>query len=244
MGKTIRVLQVLGGTNLGGAESRVMDLYRNMDRDRIQFDFAVHGQQQGYFDEEIRKLGGRIYRLPRFVGANWTAYRKAWRVFFASHPGYACVHGHMTSTASIYLPEAKRAGVPLTIAHARSAGVDAGPKGWLTRQLRRSLWKRADVCLAASKEAGRALVCYVRYQSHLTGTFDCNGKFSLMTGAHTCHTAGKNFSAFREILFEFCNVLVIDGLCLFDAEVTNLSACRLSYRFFNFFVFHIGFLLV
>ena len=94
------------------------------------------------------------------------------------------------------------------------------------------------------KEAGRALVCYVRYQSHLTGTFDCNGKFSLMTGAHTCHTAGKNFSAFREILFEFCNVLVIDGLCLFDAEVTNLSACRLSYRFFNFFVFHIGFLLV
>ena len=157
MGKTIRVLQVLGGTNLGGAESRVMDLYRNMDRDRIQFDFAVHGQQQGYFDEEIRKLGGRIYRLPRFVGANWTAYRKAWRVFFASHPGYACVHGHMTSTASIYLPEAKRAGVPLTIAHARSAGVDAGPKGWLTRQLRRSLWKRADVCLAASKEAGLAV---------------------------------------------------------------------------------------
>ena len=157
MGKTIRVLQVLGGTNLGGAESRVMDLYRNMDRDRIQFDFAVHGQQQGYFDEEIRKLGGRIYRLPRFVGVNWTAYRKAWRDFFASHPGYACVHGHMTSTASIYLPEAKRAGVPLTIAHARSAGVDAGPKGWLTRQLRRSLWKRADVCLAASKEAGLAV---------------------------------------------------------------------------------------
>lgn len=157
MEKTIRVLQVLGGTNLGGAESRVMDLYRNMDRSRVQFDFAVHGQRDGYFDEEIQKLGGRIYHFPKFVGTNWIAYREAWRDFFASHPGYACVHGHMTSTASLYLPEAKRAGVPLTIAHARSAGVDAGPKGWLTRMLRRPLWKRADLCLAASKEAGLAV---------------------------------------------------------------------------------------
>ncbi|HJB91097.1 MAG TPA: glycosyltransferase family 1 protein [Candidatus Eisenbergiella merdigallinarum] len=157
MEREIRVLQVLGGTNLGGAESRVMDLYRNLDRSRIQFDFAVHGQQEGYFDGEIRSLGGRIYRLPKFVGTNWIAYQKAWRDFFSAHPGYACAHGHMTSTASIYLPEAKRAGVPLTIAHARSAGVDAGPKGWLTRQLRRPLWKRADLCLAASREAGLAV---------------------------------------------------------------------------------------
>ena len=39
MGKTIRVLHVLGGVGLGGAESRIMDLYRQMDRDEIQFDF-------------------------------------------------------------------------------------------------------------------------------------------------------------------------------------------------------------
>ena len=37
-----RVLQVLGTTNLGGAESRIMDLYRHIDRERIQFDFLVH----------------------------------------------------------------------------------------------------------------------------------------------------------------------------------------------------------
>ena len=57
MKEPIRVLQVLGTTGLGGAESRVMDLYRNIDRERVQFDFAVHTSKKGYFDEEIEALG-------------------------------------------------------------------------------------------------------------------------------------------------------------------------------------------
>lgn len=157
MGEPIRVLQVLGTTDLGGAESRVMDLYRNMDRERVQFDFAVHTEKKGFFDEEIETMGGRIYRMPRFLVYNWYAYRKAWRLFFSEHPDYACVHGHMTSTAAIYLPLASAAGVPRTVAHARSAGVDSGIKGVLTRLLRRSLYKKTEYCLAASALAGEAV---------------------------------------------------------------------------------------
>ena len=74
MKEPIRVLQVLGTTGLGGAESRVMDLYRNIDRERVQFDFAVHTSKKGYFDEEIEALGGHIYRLPRFRVYNWIPY--------------------------------------------------------------------------------------------------------------------------------------------------------------------------
>ncbi len=129
MKEPIRVLQVLGGTNLGGAESRVMDSYRHMDRDKIQFDFCVHTEERGFFDEEIERLGGHVYRVPRFRVLNWVSYRKVRKDFFREHPGYRAVHGHMTSTASIYLPIAKKEGVPLTIAHARSAGVDPGMKG-------------------------------------------------------------------------------------------------------------------
>ena len=108
MKEPIRVLQVLGGTNLGGAESRVMDSYRHMDRDKIQFDFCVHTEERGFFDEEIERLGGHVYRVPRFRVLNWVSYRKAWKDFFREHPGYRAVHGHMTSTASIYLPIAKK----------------------------------------------------------------------------------------------------------------------------------------
>ena len=153
----VRVLQVLGGTSLGGAESRVMDSYRHLDRSRIQFDFCVHSQEEGFFDKEIESLGGHIYRVPRFQVVNWLAYRKAWKDLFREHPGYVAVHGHMTSTASIYLPIAKAAGVPLTIAHARSAGVDPGLKGAMTRFLRKNLGKKADVCLTCSRLAGEAV---------------------------------------------------------------------------------------
>lgn len=157
MQEPIRVLHVFGGLSLGGAESRVMDLYRHIDREKLQFDFLVHSAKEEHFDKEIKELGGRIYRVPRFKFYNRTKYQKALKNFFSEHSEFRAVHGHMTSTASIYLPIAKKAGIPITIAHARSAGVPAGIKGVLTKWLRRSLKNKADYCLACSKEAGEAV---------------------------------------------------------------------------------------
>jgi len=151
----IRVLQVLGTTGLGGAESRVMDLFRHMNREEIMFDFLVSKGTKGYYEDEIESLGGKIYYLPRFVVYNLPEYVKAVKAFFEEHKGeYAAVHGHMTSTAAIYLPIAKKAGVPLTIAHARSAGVDPGLKGMITRILRKGLSRKCDIMLTCSNEAG------------------------------------------------------------------------------------------
>lgn len=155
--KPIRVLQVLGSLNLGGAESRVMDLYRNINREEIQFDFLIHSKEKQYFEEEVEALGGNIYRLPRFKVYNYFAYRRAVKKFFESHPQIRAVHGHMTSTAGIYLPIAKKCGVPMTIAHARSAGVDPGIKGKITRLLRKNLAKKADYCFTCSALAGEAV---------------------------------------------------------------------------------------
>ena len=46
----MRVLQVIGVMDRGGAETMVMNLYRAMDRERIQFDFLVHEQREGDYD--------------------------------------------------------------------------------------------------------------------------------------------------------------------------------------------------
>ena len=154
MAQPIRILHALGNTQLGGAESRVMDLYRHMDRDRIQFDFLVHTDKEGHFDKEIARLGGRIFRVPRFRLYNYFAYRKAMKDFFRGHKEFRAVQGHITSTAAIYLPIAKKAGIPITIAHARSAGVDKGAKGTLTRWMRRNLSQKADYLFTCSKLAG------------------------------------------------------------------------------------------
>ncbi len=157
MTETIRVLQVLGGVNLGGAESRIMELYRAIDREKVQFDFLVHDDKEGFFAKEIAALGGRIYAVPRFRVCNYAAYLRLLGHFFAQHHEFRAVHGHMTSTASLYLPIAKKAGVPMTIAHARSAGVDKGPKGLLTKWMRKPLAAKADYCLACSRLAGEAV---------------------------------------------------------------------------------------
>ncbi len=154
MPEPIRILHVLGTTQLGGAESRIMDLYRHVDRERVQFDFLVHTGGEGFFDKEIRELGGRIFRVPRFRFYNYFSYKKAVKDFFEKNHEFRAVQGHITSTAAIYLPVAKRAGIPLIIAHARSAGVDKGIKGVLTRLLRRNLSKKADFLFTCSELAG------------------------------------------------------------------------------------------
>ncbi len=171
----IRILHVLGTLGVGGAECRIMDLYRNMDRERVQFDFLVHYsaektgkksptsdelmavREPDYFDNSVKKLGGRIFCLPKFVGTNMKDYKAAIKRFFDQHQGeWKMVQGHMTSTAAIYLPIAKKSGVPICIAHARSAGVDNGIKGFATRIMRAPLQKEGitDYNFACSKEAG------------------------------------------------------------------------------------------
>lgn len=154
MAEPIRVLHVLGNIQLGGAESRIMDLYRHLDRARVQFDFLIHTDKEGHFDKEILQLGGRIFRVPRFQLYNYFSYRKAMADFFKEHHEFKAVQGHMTSTAAIYLPLAKKAGIPVTIAHARSAGVDKGLKGTLTGWMRRNLSRKADHLFTCSRLAG------------------------------------------------------------------------------------------
>ena len=151
------VLHVVGRLDIGGAESRIMDLYRNIDREKVQFHFMQHTSDKCAFEEEVVSLGGKVYHVPRFNVKNYFEYKKAWKEFFAIHPEIKIVHGHMTSTAAIYLPIAKNAGVQITIAHARSAGVDPGIKGKITNFLRRNLYKKCDYRFTCSKLAGEAV---------------------------------------------------------------------------------------
>ena len=157
MGSPIIVLHVVGRLDIGGAESRIMDLYRNIDREKVQFHFVQHTSDCCAFEEEVERLGGKVYSVPRFNVKNYFSYKKAWKNLFQAHPEIKVVQGHMTSTATIYLPIAKKAGVEITIAHARSAGVDPGLKGYLTRFLRRNLYEKCDYRFTCSEMAGESV---------------------------------------------------------------------------------------
>lgn len=129
MSEPIRILNVVGRMDRGGIETLIMNVYRHIDRSKVQFDFLAHyGKENADYNAEIRKLGGRIYEMPVIKTEEKTYYWKlfeyqaALRKFFKNHPEYHVVHGHMTNTAAIYMPIAKKYGqVNTCIAHSHLA---------------------------------------------------------------------------------------------------------------------------
>lgn len=76
----IRILQIVTTMNRGGLETMLMNYYRNIDRNQIQFDFLVHRDCESDYDQEIKNLGGKIYHMPKLVP--WSKnYRKKLKEF-------------------------------------------------------------------------------------------------------------------------------------------------------------------
>lgn len=152
MAEPLRILHVVGGLDAGGIESLLMGLYRNIDRDRLQFDFVKHTPEEGMFEEEALSLGSRIYLAPKYKVINHLQYAGWWKIFLREHPEYPIVHGHIRSTASIYLGAAK-AEDRTTIAHSHSTSDDSGASSYVKRMLYRNLNDVSDYRFACSDEA-------------------------------------------------------------------------------------------
>lgn len=153
--KPQRILQVFSSLDKGGAETRVIQMYRHINRDLVQFDFVVTTPGEHFYFDEIRKLGGHIYFLNSWRKVGLQGYAKQWKQLFAEHQ-YSAVHAHTTIDCGISLYFAKRAGIPVRIAHARNAGVSLSPSmmkkikdvflKWLTR-------RTSTVWIACSSQA-------------------------------------------------------------------------------------------
>ena len=152
MDRKIRVLHVLSGMDRAGTENLLMSLYRNINRDKIQFDFAVSAERKCAFDDEIIDLGGKIYHYPRYRGYNHLSYIKWWNDFFSQHNEHYIIHGHIGSTAAIYLSIAKKYG-RFAVAHSHNTN----PKLSITSVLYRVYSYRtrfiADYFFGCSKQA-------------------------------------------------------------------------------------------
>lgn len=116
----IRVLQVTGILNRGGAETMIMNLYRNINRKKIQFDFVANSLEKGVYEDEIMELGGNVYHCPHYCGTNIIEYASWWMRFFNEHSNeYSIIHGHIGSSAPIYLFIARLHKI-ITISHSHS----------------------------------------------------------------------------------------------------------------------------
>lgn len=152
MTNPVRVLQVMGMLNRGGAESMIMNLYRVIDPEQVHFDFITHGSSEGAFTDEIKRRGGTIFCCPRYQGSNHIAYYKWWKDFFDNHEDYNILHSHVRSTASIYFPIARKHGLT-TIIHSHSTSNGNGIKAVVKKLLQYPIRYEADYFFGCSKEA-------------------------------------------------------------------------------------------
>lgn len=157
----IRVLQIVGRMDRGGIENFVMNIYRNIDREKVQFDFLCHYGREAAFNDEIRDMGGRIYEMPAIRDETHVYYWKlfeyirALNKFFKDHKEYKIIHGQMTNTASIYMPIAKKHGVTTRIAHSHNSHGKVGMLGVVTDILKKPVFKYATDLFACSEAAAR-----------------------------------------------------------------------------------------
>ena len=150
----IRILQMIGSLGVGGAQTMIMNIYRNIDRSKIQFDFVLShtGPGHEYFVEEAKSLGARVFETPTFNGLNAAIIRRTWDQFFTEHPEYKVLHIHLTSFASIYVPVAKKHGVKVVV-HSHNTSSGSGLMGKYKDYLQRPLRNQADVLMACSADA-------------------------------------------------------------------------------------------
>lgn len=153
--KPIIVAQVMGKWVGGGVESVIMNYYRHLDHSKVQFDFICDEDSTRIPYDEIKKLGGRVFLIPKYQ--NLPKYLKALGKLLKENQ-YRIVHSNINTLSVFPLYAAKKAGVPVRISHSHST---SNPKEWkrnLIKNILRPFSKRyATDFFACSKVAGRYL---------------------------------------------------------------------------------------
>ncbi|MCC9088483.1 glycosyltransferase family 1 protein [Bacillus pumilus] len=120
MSEPKRVLHIVGGMNRGGAETMIMNIYRALDRNVLQFDFITHRQDVCDYDEEIRRLGGRIFYVPSIGASSPLAFVKTLTKTIKRTGPYQAVHAHTDFQTGFSALAAKLAGVKVRICHSHN----------------------------------------------------------------------------------------------------------------------------
>ena len=158
MQEPIRILMLFTIMNRGGAETMVMNYYRNIDRTKVQFDFMVHREERGAYDDEIEALGGRIYRMMPLHPFTFGKYQQQIKDFFDEHPEYKIIHGHCSESGYFVYKEANKRSIPVIIAHAHNSHALFDAKWFFRTYFKHAMRPYLTQTFTCGKEAARWLV--------------------------------------------------------------------------------------
>lgn len=153
--KPVIVAQIMGKWIGGGVESVIMNYYRHLDHTKVQFDFICDEDSTRIPYDEIKKLGGRVFLVPKYQ--KLPQYLKALEDLFRKNH-YRIVHSNVNTLSVFPLYAAKKAGIPVRISHSHSTSNAREWKRNIIKNILRPFSKKyATDYFACSELAGRYL---------------------------------------------------------------------------------------
>lgn len=153
----IHILVLITKMDRGGAETVAMNYMRNFDREKVICDFLVNRPERGDYEDEIEKLGGKVYHMGPIYPGKIRKYKKEFSQFLTEHPEYKIIHSHLEERSYYALKIAKKMGIPVRICHGHShpAGLDIKlPARYYLRKRVRKYYTHSMAC---SKEVAKWL---------------------------------------------------------------------------------------
>lgn len=166
----VKVLQVVSCLEMGGTEAFIMNNYRHMDRENIQFDFLVFNKAEYSYLKEIEQFGGKVFWAVNPSLKNTFLFYKILKKVIRENGPYTAIHCHVNSGNALPLVCATLQGIHTRISHSHD-----------TKQLRSGIGKIAVFKLRRQiirHFATQYYACGVEAGNELYGKifFEKNGK--------------------------------------------------------------------
>ena len=157
--RKIRILHIVDNLSINnGVSSVLMNWYRAINKEKYQFDFLVCYKRNSSYEEEIKKLGGKIYYLlEKEKLTKYIALIKNTKVFFKQN-NYSVIHLHSPTLVGFMFHYGKKYGVKHRIIHSHSTSyADSKIKNLRNKILLKPLNTLATEYVACSNDAGSFL---------------------------------------------------------------------------------------
>ena len=119
--KEKRVLHVYNIMNVGGAETFIMNVFRNIDKSQVNFEFLCISNKIGTYDKEIEQLGGTIHHIKDINIKNPFSLIQKVTKFLKEKGPFDVIHLPIQFYSGIFCLCAKKAGIKKIIVHSHSA---------------------------------------------------------------------------------------------------------------------------
>ena len=152
MNQMIRVAIIGGKIDSGGKKNLIMEYYRHIDREQVQFDFICDSDSQAIPYEEIEALGGRVYEIrpyQQIIGNMIDIYK------LCKQNNYKVMHAYNSTMNLFPMFVAKIAGVPVRISESLSMAHEGDWKTVLKKILRPMSKWFANYYMACGEDCGR-----------------------------------------------------------------------------------------